>query len=78
MAKYRFHKLAALAVLVGVGAWVATGEFSSVGSAQNEAAQTPSEPVEQPKAELRTVAVVTPPRIMHARAIRVSGHTEAE
>ena len=78
MAKYRFHKLAALAVLVGVGAWVATGEFSSVGSAQNEAAQTPSEPVEEPKAELRTVGVVTPPRIMHARAIRVSGHTEAE
>ena len=78
MAKYRFHKLAALAVLVGVGAWVATGEFSSVGSAQNEAAQTPSEPAEEPKAELRTVGVVTPPRIMHARAIRVSGHTEAE
>ena len=78
MAKYRFHKLAALAVLVGVGAWVATGEFSSVGSAQNEAAQTPSEPVEEPKAELRTVGVVTPPRVMHARAIRVSGHTEAE
>ena len=51
MAKYRFHKLAALAVLVGVGAWVATGEFSSVGSAQNEAAQTPSEPAEEPKAE---------------------------
>ncbi|MEP9387343.1 efflux RND transporter periplasmic adaptor subunit [Mesorhizobium sp. KR9-304] len=78
MAKYRFHKLAALAVLVGVGAWVATGEFSSVGSAQNEAAETPSVPAEQPEAALRTVAVVTPPRIMHARAIHVSGHTEAE
>jgi multidrug efflux system membrane fusion protein len=72
------HKLAALAVLVGVGAWVATGEFSSVGSAQNEAPATPAEAVEQPKAPLRTVAVITPPRLMHARAIRISGHTEAE
>lgn len=78
MAKYRFHKLAALAVLAGVAAWVATGEFSSVGSAQNESAAAPSEPAGQPEAVLRTVAVVTPPRLMHARAIRISGHTEAE
>jgi multidrug efflux system membrane fusion protein len=78
MARFRLHKLAALAVLVGVGAWVATGEFSSVGSAQNEAPAAPPETVEQPKAPLRTVAVITPPRLMHARAIRISGHTEAE
>ncbi len=78
MARFRFHKLAALAVLVGVGAWVVTGEFSSVGSAQNEAPAAPAETVEQPKAPLRTVAVITPPRLMHARAIRISGHTEAE
>jgi membrane fusion protein, multidrug efflux system len=77
MARFRFHKLAALAVLVGVGVWVATGEFSSVGSAQNEA-QAPAETAEQPKAALRTVAVITPPRLQHARAIRISGHTEAE
>lgn len=77
MARFRFHKLAALAVLVGVGVWVATGEFSSVGSAQNEAAQ-PAETAEQPKAAPRTVAVITPPRQMHARAIRISGRTEAE
>ena len=36
------------------------------------------EAAEQPKAALRTVAVVTPPRIMHARAIRISGQTEAD
>ncbi len=78
MAKFRFHKVAALAVFVGVGVWVATGEFSSVGSAQNEAPETPPETAEQPKAELRTVAVITPPRMMHARAIRIAGHTEAE
>lgn len=78
MAKFRFHKLAAVAVLVGVGLWVATGEFSSVGSAQNEAPATPAETAEQPKAALRTVAVITPPRVEHARAIRISGHTDAE
>jgi multidrug efflux system membrane fusion protein len=78
MARYRFHKLAALAVLTGVAVWVATGGFSSVGSAQNETPAAQSEPEAQPEAALRTVAVVTPPRIMHARAIHVSGHTEAE
>lgn len=78
MAKFRFHKLAALAVLVGVGAWVATGEFSSVGSAQNEAPPKPAEAAAEAKAPLRTVAVVTPPRVEHARAIRISGQTDAE
>ena len=77
MARFRFHKLAALAVLVGVGVWVATGEFSSVGSAQNEAPAA-AETAEQPQTALRTVAVITPPRLQHARAIRISGHTEAE
>ncbi len=78
MARFRFHKLAALAVLVGVGAWVATGEFSSVGSAQNDAPPTPAEAAAEVKAPLRTVAVITPPRVEHARAIRISGHTDAE
>jgi multidrug efflux system membrane fusion protein len=78
MARFRFHKLAALAVLFGVGAWVATGEFSSVGSAQNEAPPTPAEAAAEVKAPLRTVAVITPPRVEHARAIRISGHTDAE
>jgi multidrug efflux system membrane fusion protein len=77
MAKFRFHQLAALAVLAGFAAWVVTGQFSSVGSAQNEAAKKPAA-TEQPKAPLRTVAVITPARLMHARAIRISGHTEAE
>lgn len=77
MARFRFHKLAALVVLAGFSAWVATGEFSSVGSAQNEAAPKPEE-TEQPAAPLRTVAVVTPPRVQHARAIRVPGLTEAD
>ncbi|MGP2494016.1 efflux RND transporter periplasmic adaptor subunit [Mesorhizobium sp. PUT5] len=88
MSKFRFHKLAAIVVLIGFAAWVASGEFSSVGSASN---------AEQPKAAekagdaqgagtgdaaataaSRIVKVVTPPRSEHARAIRISGLTEAD
>jgi multidrug efflux system membrane fusion protein len=78
MARIRFHKVAAVLVLIGVAAWVATGEFSSVGSAQDEAPPTPAESAGQTAAPVRTVGVVTPHRVMHERAIRISGHTEAE
>lgn len=77
MARFRFHKIAALLVLAGFVGWTVTGEFSSVGSAAPEAEKKAAE-VEKPAPVLRTVAVVTPPRIQHARAIRISGHTEAE
>ncbi|MDP3896623.1 MAG: efflux transporter periplasmic adaptor subunit, partial [Mesorhizobium sp.] len=83
MAKFRFHKVAAVAVLVAFAAWMATGKFSSVGSAQpeNQAAQgqaprPAAEPA--PKAAHRTVAVVVPPRVQHQRAIRISGLTQAD
>ncbi|MGD9913467.1 MAG: efflux RND transporter periplasmic adaptor subunit [Rhizobiaceae bacterium] len=73
----KFHKIAAVLVLVGFAAWIATGEFSEVGSAQQ--AEDPNQPKaaepEAPKAVLRTVAVVTPPRSAHARAIHVAGQT---
>lgn len=97
MPKIRFHKLAAVAVLIGFAAWMGTGEFSSVGSAadksvttdksaatdkqagagQPEAAKAKTAEAE-PKAAPRTVAVVTPPRKTFARAIRISGLTEAD
>lgn len=76
MRKFRFHKLAALIVLVGFAAWMGTGKFSSVGSAATDA-KAPTA-AEQPKPPVRTVAVVTPPRISHARAIRISGQTDAD
>ncbi|CAI2932621.1 efflux RND transporter periplasmic adaptor subunit [Aminobacter niigataensis] len=76
MSKIRFHKLAALVVLVGFAAWMGTGKFSSVGSAQPSPDEKPVQ-AEQPKAPLRTVMVVAPPRLDHARAIRISGQTEA-
>ena len=79
MANFRFHKLAAVVVLVGFAAWMGTGRFSSVGSAAAEAeAVAKKAEAEKPAAPLRTVAVLTPPRVEHARAIRVSGLTEAD
>lgn len=78
MARIRFHKFAALAVLVGFAVWVATGEFSSVGSAADEASAKPAENASAaPASAARTVAFVMPPREMHARAIRMPGVTEA-
>ena len=79
MSKIKFHKVAAIAVLVVTAAWVATGEFSSVGSAADEAqAERKAEAQQERPATLRTVGVVTPPRIQRARAIRISGHTDAD
>lgn len=77
MPKIRFHKLVAILVLIGFAGWTATGEFSSVGSAAPAATDKPEEAA-SPAAPVRTVAVVTPPRTMHARAIRLSGQTEAD
>jgi len=77
MSKFKFHKLAAVAVTIGFAAWIATGEFSSVGSAQSEGASPAAEPAKE-NAIVRTVAVVTPPRINHARAIRISGQTQPD
>lgn len=78
MPKIRFHKLAALAVLAASVAWIATGEFSSVGSATSDAPAETQPPAEAEAAPIRTVAVVTPPRVEHARAIRLSGQTQAD
>lgn len=78
MPKIKFHKLAAIAVLIATAAWVATGEFSSVGSAADEADEARQEARQEEQAPPRTVAVVDPPRIEHSRAIRISGHTDAD
>jgi multidrug efflux system membrane fusion protein len=76
--KIKLHKIVAAVVFVATAAWVATGEFSSVGSAADETATTPAAEVAQEAAPVRTVAVVNPPRIEHSRAIRISGHTDAD
>lgn len=84
MSKLKFHKVAAVAVLIGFAAWMGTGEFSSVGSAAPDGVDaSPSEARPAPTAETaakapRTVAVVVPPRVQHERAIHLSGQTQAD
>lgn len=78
MAKIKFHKVAAIAVLVATAAWVVTGEFSSVGSAAGEDQAPAKSEATKAAVPLRTVGVVTPPHVEHARAIRISGHTDAD
>ena len=80
MSKFRFHQVAAVAVLIAFALWMGTGKFSSVGSAQPapDAEKAPADTPAQPKAPLRTVAVIKPPHTQHARAIRISGVTEAD
>lgn len=77
MAKFRAHKLVAAAVLLATAAWVATGEFTSVGSAADEAAARAAQ-AQEPVAPPRSVAVTGAVHVGHARAIRVSGRTEAD
>ncbi len=78
MSKFKFHKLAAIAVLIVFAGWVATGAFSSVGSESATEKPAAAEPPKAAEAPARTVKVVVPPREAHARAIRISGLTEAD
>ncbi len=78
MAMMKFHKLAAVAVFAATAAWVGTGEFSFVGSAQQEANAEPAAASVEVQEKRHTVAVVRPPRSEHSRAIRISGLTEAD
>ncbi|MBU4528332.1 MAG: efflux RND transporter periplasmic adaptor subunit [Hoeflea sp.] len=78
MAMPRFHTIAAFVVLAVSAAWVATGEFSSIGSAaQDPAEDAPAieQTAAEPQKTLRTVAVTEPDFIEHNRIIRISGVT---
>ncbi len=81
----KFHRLAAFVVLVAASAWVLTGEFSFVGSAEESAGGASAAPraaaAEMPTTvalALRTVAVMAPAFVDHARTIRLSGTTSAD
>lgn len=84
MAKFRFHKIAAIVVLVGFAAWMGTGKFSSVGSAAAEGEPAHGEKpavsaaADAKAAPLRSVGVIVPTHVQHARAIHISGLTEAD
>ncbi len=76
MAKIRFHKVASIIVLLGAVIWVATGEFSAVGSAAQEAEKKaePSKTMSAVKPP-RTVSAVAVPFVDHRLTIRISGQT---
>ena len=82
----KLHRWVAFIVLVVASAWVLTGEFSSVGSAQEAQgkdtpmsdAATAAVPQTAAAPLLRTVAVMVPVVVDHARTIRLSGTTDAD
>jgi multidrug efflux system membrane fusion protein len=77
----KFHRIAAFCVMAGAVAWIATGEFSAVGSAQEvEGKESPTPEAAPAEAAplIRTVSAVEPVFVDHARAIRLSGITEAD
>jgi membrane fusion protein, multidrug efflux system len=78
MSKFRLHKVAAVAVLVATAVWMGTGEFSSIGSATQAEGVATAQPEARAERTPRAVAVVDPPRVVHARTIRISGRTEAD
>ena len=74
----KLHRIAAFCVLAAAAAWIATGEFSSVGSAQGTGEGATAEPVAAEKPLVRTVAAVQPAFLDYARTIRLSGITVAD
>lgn len=72
------HRITAIIVLIAAAAWVATGEFSAVGSEEVKDTDAPAEVASPAAAPLRTVAAVVPEVIDYAREIRISGATEAD
>jgi membrane fusion protein, multidrug efflux system len=77
----KLHRIAALFVLAAASAWVLTGEFTSVGSAQSEGSQENLTPVAEPEvpvAKVKTVAAAAAVFVDHARVIRLSATTSAE
>jgi membrane fusion protein, multidrug efflux system len=79
----KLHRIAAFCVLAAAAAWIATGEFSSVGSAEEAQAadvQPDVQPADQPADAplIRTVAAVQPAFVDYARKIRLSGVTKAD
>ncbi len=77
----KLHRITAYCVMVAAGAWIVTGEFAAIGSAEEANAATDEAPMADPVAPaalVRTVAAVEPAFIDHARAIRLAGITEAD
>ncbi|MGV8949806.1 MAG: efflux RND transporter periplasmic adaptor subunit [Cypionkella sp.] len=78
MSYFTAHRMTAIVVLIIAGAWVATGEFSAVGSEERKADDPAAPAAAEPAVALRTVAAVAPIFTQYAREIRLSGVTEAD
>lgn len=81
------NRYLAILVFLGSAAWIATGEFSSVGSAADtESAGATTETSAPEAAEaaggdakpLQTVGVAVIPQLQHARSVKISGVTQAD
>ena len=74
------NRYIAILVFLGSAAWIATGEFSAVGSAQESASETPAEQAaaSEPSKSLQVVGVAVIPQIRHARSVNISGVTKAD
>ncbi|MGL5010611.1 MAG: efflux RND transporter periplasmic adaptor subunit [Paracoccaceae bacterium] len=79
---FKLHRIAAFVVLIGASAWILTGKFSSVGSAEDAPGKENLTPeAEAPQVAtpiVRTVAVMAPAFVEHARTIRLAGTTGAD
>lgn len=74
----KVNRYLAILVFLGSAAWIATGEFSFVGSAASKESAPAETPKAEAPAELPTVGVAVIPQIEHARSVKISGVTEAD
>ncbi len=87
MSFFRFHRVAALIVLIAAAGWIATGEFAAVGSHEAHA-ETAAKPASEAPAVvavegaaapvLRTVSGLVPTFADHSRIISLSGATQPD
>ena len=81
---FRFHRIAAIFVLIAAALWIGTGEFASVGSHQAKAegaaatTTTAEEIPAKPVTKSRAVSGLLPVFIDHSRKIRISGATQPD
>ncbi|TCD15963.1 efflux RND transporter periplasmic adaptor subunit [Oricola cellulosilytica] len=75
------NRYVAILVFLGSAAWIATGEFSFVGSAIGNEEEKPVEvtaTAEQADDALAIVGTAVIPQVEHARSVKVSGVTRAD
>ncbi len=75
------HTVLAIAVLIGAGAWVATGKYSFVGSDVQDSGRAEAAvpaPTAAPEADRQTVAFAVARNVPYHRELRISGVTKPD